>query len=107
MTEPISRFHPSTRTNRRILNGSETIGLATKTSNELKSYGYNVTKVGDAPTSTYTKTILVDLTKGVKKYTKNYLEKRLNTTAVTSLPDPNINPGTAEFVIIVGSDQAL
>lgn len=90
-----------------VLNGSETIGLATKTSNELKSYGYNVTKVGDAPTSTYTKTILVDLTKGVKKYTKNYLEKRLNTTAVTSLPDPNINPGTAEFVIIVGSDQAL
>ena len=89
-----------------ILNGTNTSGLATLKSEELKSYGYNVTSVGDAPTGNYTKTVLVDLTKGVKKYTKNYLEKRLGVTAVNSLPDTSISTGTADFVIIIGSDDA-
>lgn len=88
-----------------VLNGTTTTGLATIKSDELKSYGYNVVKVGDAPTKTYTKTVLVDMTKGVKKYTKNYLEKRLGVTAVTSLPDTNIVTDTADFVIIVGSSE--
>ncbi len=89
-----------------ILNGTNTTGLATLKSTELKSYAYNVTQVGDAPTKTYTKTVLVDLTKGVKKYTKTYLEKRLGVTAVTSLPDAAIAPGTADFVIILGSNES-
>jgi len=89
-----------------ILNGTETTGLATIKSTELKSYGYNVIQVGDAPTGTYTQTILVDLTKGVKKYTKNYLEKRLKVKAVTTLPDTAITPGTADFVIIIGSNES-
>jgi LCP family protein required for cell wall assembly len=88
-----------------ILNGTSTPGLATLKSTELKSYGYNVTQIADAPTKTYTKTVLVDLTKGVKKYTKTYLEKRLGVTATTSLPDSTINPGTADFVIILGTSE--
>lgn len=88
-----------------ILNGTTTTGLATLKSTELKSYGYNVTQVGDAPTKAYDKTILVDLTKGVKKYTKSYLEKRLNATSTTSLPDSTIQTGTADFVIILGSNE--
>lgn len=89
-----------------ILNGTDTAGLATLKSTELKSYGYNVTLVADAPTKTYAKTILVDMTKGIKKYTKNYLQKRLGVTAITSLPDPAIVPGTADFVIILGSNES-
>jgi hypothetical protein len=86
-----------------IYNGTATAGLATKKSVELKSYGYNVNTVADAPTKNYTKTVLVDLTKGVKKYTKHYLEQRLGVTAVTALPDSNIpNPGNSDFVIILG-----
>ncbi|HSX24322.1 MAG TPA: LCP family protein [Candidatus Saccharimonadales bacterium] len=86
-----------------VLNGTNTAGLATTKAAELKSYGYNVNNIADAPTKTYTKTILVDLTGGKKKYTKYYLEKRLGVTAVTSLPDPNIpNPGNSDFVIILG-----
>lgn len=86
-----------------ILNGTNTPGLATKKSAELKSYGYNVVSVGDAPTKTYSKTILVDLRGGQKKYTRHYLEQRLGVTAVNSLPDGNItNPGNADFIIIVG-----
>jgi LCP family protein required for cell wall assembly len=99
-------FLKSENANVIVLNGTNTPGLATLKSTELKSYGYNVTQVADAPTKAYTKTILVDMTKGVKKYTKNYLEKRLGVTATTSLPDPAIVPGTADFVIILGSNEA-
>jgi len=88
-----------------ILNGTTTAGLATKKAAELKSYGYNVTQVGDAPTKSYAKTILVDLRDGAKKYTKRYLEQRLKTTATKNLPDGAINPGTADFVIILGANE--
>ncbi len=88
-----------------VLNGTATPGLATKKAAELKSYGYNVNTIADAPTKTYTKTILVDMRGGQKKYTRHYLEQRLGVTAVTSLPDSNIqNPGNADFIIILGSN---
>lgn len=86
-----------------ILNGTDTVGLATQKSKELKSYGYNVTSVGDAPTNTYTQTVLVDLRAGANKYTRSYLEKRLGVTAVSSLPDSSIDAGDADFVIILGA----
>jgi LCP family protein required for cell wall assembly len=88
-----------------VLNGTETAGLATKKANELKSYGYNVGTVGDAPTHAYQKTTLVDLTNGKDKYTQNYLEKRLGVKAVRKLPDTTIQPGSANFVIIIGQDE--
>jgi LCP family protein required for cell wall assembly len=89
-----------------VLNGTSTPGLATKKADDLKAYGYNITAVDNAPTRTYTKTTIVDLRSGAKKYTKNYLEKRFGVPSVTSLPDPAILPGTADFVIIIGTDQA-
>ncbi len=86
-----------------ILNGSSSSGLATKKANELRSYGYNVTKVGDAPTKTYKSTILVDMRNGAKKYTRRYLELRLGVSAVNSLPDSKIqNTENADFIIILG-----
>ena len=88
-----------------ILNGTGVAGLATKTADDLKSYGYNVSQVADAPTQNYQTTIVVDLRNGTKKYTKSYLEKRFGAAAVGSLPDPNINPGTADFVIILGQNE--
>lgn len=88
-----------------ILNGTDVAGLATKTSKELKSFGYNILSVGDAPTKNYTTTVLVDLRGGKNKYTQNYLEKRLNVKAVGSLPDQTINASTADFVIIIGTDE--
>lgn len=88
-----------------ILNGTTAEGLATKKSDELKSYGYNITSIGTAPTQAYTNTILVDLRKGSKQYTKRYLEQRLKLTAVDSLPDVKIVPGDADFVIILGQNE--
>lgn len=89
-----------------VLNGTETTGLAGEKAKELKSFGYNITAVGNAPTKVYNKTVIVDLRSGSKKYTKNYLEKRFDVTSVGSLPDQTIFPGTADFVIILGSDQS-
>lgn len=85
-----------------VYNGTETPGLATRKSKELKSYGYNVSTVADAPTKNYTKTILVDLRNGQKKYTRHYLEQRLGVTAVGAMPDSTISAGNADFVIILG-----
>lgn len=87
-----------------MLNGTTMEGLATKKGDELKSYGYSVAVVGDAPTKTYEKTIIVDLTNN-KPYTKNYLEKRFKTTAVSKLPDDTIQAQGADFVIILGSND--
>lgn len=88
-----------------VLNGTARAGLATTKANELKSYGYNVIKVDTAPTQTYAKTVIVDLTNGVDKYTRHYLENRYGVTATTKLPDTTIQPGTANFVVILGQDQ--
>ncbi len=85
-----------------ILNGTDTVGLASLKAKELKSYGYNVTVVADAPTTAYTKTLFIDL-HNTKKYTRNYLEKRLKVTASSTLP-AGINAPEADFVIILGSD---
>lgn len=87
-----------------ILNGTSTEGLASSKATELRSYGYNVTGTGNGPNKNFAKTVIVDMRNGEKKYTKNYLEKRFGVSAVTSLPDPTIVAGTADFVIILGTD---
>jgi LCP family protein required for cell wall assembly len=88
-----------------ILNGTGTAGLATATSAELQSYGYNVIGVDNAPSSDYVENQLIDLTNGAKRYTKSYLERRLNLTSITQAPAGV--PGTvqADFVIILGTDE--
>lgn len=89
-----------------VFNGSNIVGLAAKRATELKSYGYNITVVDNAPTKNYSQTTLVDLTGGKKKYTIHYLEQRLKVKAVGSLPDGSINPNGAEFVIILGQNES-
>jgi polyisoprenyl-teichoic acid--peptidoglycan teichoic acid transferase len=89
-----------------VYNGTSTAGLAGTKAEELKSFGYNITTVANAPSKNYPKTIIVDLRGESKKYTKNYLEKRFGVSTVSSIPDPSIKAGTADFVIILGSDQA-
>lgn len=89
-----------------VLNGTATPNLATIKANELTAYGYNVVATSDAPHIGWVQTTLVDLTKGQAKYTKNYLEKRYNVTAMTTLPDASIQTNGADFVIIIGSDES-
>jgi polyisoprenyl-teichoic acid--peptidoglycan teichoic acid transferase len=89
-----------------VFNGSNITGLASKRATELKSFGYNITTVDNAPTKNYTQTVLVDFTGGKKKYTQHYLEQRLKVTAVSQLPDSAINPNGADFVIILGQNES-
>jgi LCP family protein required for cell wall assembly len=89
-----------------VLNGTNVPGLSNKVAATLKSYGYNVGYVGDAPTTDYQQTIIVDLTNGRDKYTSNYLQNRFGVKTVSSLPDKSITPGNAQFVIIVGQNEA-
>jgi hypothetical protein len=88
-----------------VLNGTETAGLATTKADELKSYGYNVVGTANISGNTWSQTTLVDLTHD-NKYTKNYLEKRLGTKAANSLADKTIQTNGADFVIILGSNEA-
>lgn len=86
-----------------VLNGTDVAGKATEVSNVLKSYGYNVIGAADAPKKDYTKTVIVDRTKGKKPYTQHYLEDRFKVSKVsTSLPDQAIQSQNADFVIILG-----
>jgi LCP family protein required for cell wall assembly len=89
-----------------ILNGSTEEGLATKKADELKTYGYNVIGVGNAPTTAYGSTAIINLSNGRNKYTAHYLEQRFNLTATKTLPDTAIKTNGADFVIILGSDEA-
>lgn len=88
-----------------VLNGSTLSGLATIKGDQLKGYGYNVIGVGNTPNSGWTQTTLIDLTHK-NKYTKNYLEQRLSQKAANSLNDTTIPTNGADFVIIIGSDEA-
>lgn len=90
-----------------ILNGTPVADLANNKANQLKPYGYNITSVGNAPNTSYLQTTIVDLTHGKDKYTKHYLEQRLGVTATTQLPDTTIQTNGADFVIILGSDEAV
>ncbi len=88
-----------------VYNGTFVGGLAGRTADELKSFGYTVNTIADAPNKGMVDTIIVDLTNGEKKYTKAYLEKRFGVTAVNRMPDSSIDPGGANFVIILGENE--
>ncbi|HVI60791.1 MAG TPA: LCP family protein, partial [Candidatus Saccharimonadales bacterium] len=90
-----------------VLNGTATPGLAGTKAEELKTYGYNIVATGNAPNTSTIQTTLVDLKHGKNKYTKRYLEQRLGTSALDTLPDATIQPNGADFVIILGSDAVI
>ena len=89
-----------------ILNGTTIAGLASATSDELKSYGYNVASVDNAPTQGYIQNQLIDLTNGELRYTKSYLERRLGLPTTTIAPAGIPDITQADFVIILGTDEA-
>ncbi|MGH7238519.1 MAG: LCP family protein [Candidatus Saccharimonadales bacterium] len=89
----------------KVLNGTSVPGLATQETNTLQSYGYRMAAPADAPSTSYATTTLIDLTHGKDKYTLHYLERRLNVKATVNLP-PGMSAGGANFVIILGQDEA-
>jgi hypothetical protein len=90
-----------------VLNGSTIPGLATAKANELKSYGYNVGTVSNAPTSDYATTKIVDLTHGADKYTLHYLQGRFSGSSVTTTLPAGITAGNANIIVILGQNETL
>ncbi len=89
-----------------VLNGSTLAGAAQTKAAELQTYGYNVVSTGNTPASGWNATTLVDVTHR-NKYTKHYLEQRFNQTAADHLEDTTIPTNGADFVIIIGSNEAI
>jgi len=82
-----------------ILNGTSTPGLATKLSETLDSYNYNVVSIGNSKQD-YQKTIIYDYSGGQKEITLQFLQKRLDADIVEkSLSDEDI-----DLRIIIGED---
>ena len=89
-----------------ILNGTTEAGLGQATADRMKSYGYTIIGVANAPSTSYANTVVVDrTTNNSKKYTKNYLEQRFTTTAVRKLPDSTIQTQNADFIVLLGGDE--
>jgi LCP family protein required for cell wall assembly len=92
-----------------VYNATSVNGLAASKADYLKSYGYSITTVANAPkASNPSTTIVVDLTKGTAKYTRHYLEGRFGVTARDSMPAGSgiTPPAGTNFVIILGTDAA-
>ncbi len=92
-----------------VYNATSAVGLATKEAAVLKSFGYNITNIDNTSTATNpAHTTIVDLSKGLDKYTRHYLEIRFGVVAVTKLPTSLgvIPPTGTHFVIILGEDVA-
>jgi LCP family protein required for cell wall assembly len=91
-----------------VLNGTVTPGLATEKAADLKSYGYNVGTVDNAPTNDFTTTQIIDTNpQKSKKYTLNYLKNRYHITSISTTLPTGIVRGGADIVIILGSDAAV
>ena len=85
-----------------IRNGSSVVGSANQLGDKLKSDKYyNVVSVGNAATTTYSSTILVDLSFGRKDELVKKIESTLNIKATTTLPNNEVN-SLADVLIIVG-----
>lgn len=87
-----------------IFNGSGVASAATDKADELRSYGYVINQVANAPSSDYTTTRIYDLSGGSAPFTRRYLEQRFNTVVLGSDQLPPGVSSPAKFVIIIGKD---
>lgn len=87
-----------------VLNGTDVSGLATTMGSTLRADNYNVLGAANAP-SNVAKTTLIDLNKN-DKYTNASLEQKLHLKSVNKLPNKSIPTDGADFVIIIGDNEA-
>lgn len=87
-------------------NGTTVPSKAQVVADLLKTYNYNVIKVGVADATTYKKTIVIDYTDGKKPYTTSYLQKRFGVVATKATPEQiaALGENKLDIRIIVGSD---
>lgn len=86
-----------------VLNGTSVTGLAAKEQSVLIHKGLNVTQIGDAHVAATT-TSIIDASGGTKPATLADLEGVFGKNVSTT--NPYAQTYTADFIVIVGSDQA-
>ncbi len=88
-----------------VLNGTQTPGMATKTGELLKSYGYNVIDIGDVDNNNDGQTQIVHIKHEEKqtKKTQEYLKRRFKTT-VSKNEELATKYPEADIIIVIGSD---
>jgi LCP family protein required for cell wall assembly len=90
-----------------IKNGTKVNGLAGRTSQKLQKLGYDVLKIGNAPTQNYEKSEIYFLSDKDKKEIGDILQNIFNADISTDIPDwveKLANPQT-DFYIILGKDN--
>lgn len=87
-----------------VLNGTTVNGLATKIQKSLKSKNILALKVGDAGNTAQTTTAIINLSGNTKPSTKAKLIKIFGNNVTTQNPYGELYD--ADFIIVVGSDQA-
>lgn len=85
-----------------VLNGTDTAGLAAKAQTTLTAKDINVTAIGDASAPLATTTI-INASDGKKPATLALLKQLYGQQVTTSNPYANVY--TADFIIVLGSDQ--
>ncbi|MFA5021711.1 MAG: LCP family protein [Patescibacteria group bacterium] len=94
-----------------IQNGTKINGLASRTALYLKSLGYQIVKMGNAPTQDYQKTVIYNLSTDSNNKTAENIAKLLDSEVASALPDWVTSTSTrkvsasAEVLIILGQDR--
>lgn len=94
-----------------IQNGTKISGLAFQTSQYLQSLGYQVVKIGNAPTQDYQKTVVYNLTENQNDPTAQTIAELIKAQLATALPswltatDTKAVGGRTEILIILGQDR--
>lgn len=102
-----------------VRNGTKIAGLAGKIAQDLKQNQFKITKIDNAKTQSYKKTIIYDLTRNNRPDELNFLKNKLNAIISITIPDwltsqtvagakigltnPEFN-SLADFIIIIGKD---
>lgn len=83
-----------------ILNATSKKGIAGEVSDMLKSYGYNIVKIGTNDT-TLAKSKIIDYSNNQKSYTLQFLKTRFDATVEVQ---PKPNSSYPDMVLLVGND---
>lgn len=83
-----------------ILNGTESAGKAAAVAEILKTYGYQVVSVADAPEKNHARSEIYDYNQGAKPYTLRYLEQRFGAKSERR----SNNGSNPDLTLVIGSD---
>ena len=86
-----------------LLNGTNTFGLANTVKNRLAGKNFDISKIGNAQTSSQVTTSIIDVSSAKKPATKAALAKQFGNNFTTV--NPYAGYYAADFIVVLGTDQ--